>query len=447
MAPDQGRERPAHAAAPAAVLAGRKVLVYSLLVLASAVTFLFSPAPQGKYCGEYFRINRLMGFSVNCDAAEYLTYAGDPSLLLQPGAPRQNRPLYIVLGTVTGYPIKVLFDLLRPGAISGEVPRLTHGARQRPLVKADIPFYVSYVGLNFLILLASVLLFDRVLSAQGIEQSLICLLSLILVSNDSVKAFFWTAHQQLFNILTPLLAIYFGMKVLHSRVSRVGLWGMGLLAGILLLAYGNFLMMLPCLLVSMCIRARRAGEPLPVLSCLIVTALFALPIATWIAVVTATAGYFYNLEAVEYGQFVWMARASARDGRDVLPTLWVFTQTYVAKLVQNVAVFFGVAAGLIAFNAMRSRSPSVGSAALSQASIRGVAGGVLLGCLLFFWLLGYYKDRLTFALVPPLLCLIAIELQRGIDQGRLSRRIVLYVTGATVGCWMLFTIVRYGPFS
>jgi hypothetical protein len=443
---DRERERRPVARAVRDALTGRRVLAYSLLVLTSAAAFLLSPAPRSKYCGEYFRINRLMGFSMNCDAAEFSSFAAAPSLLLEPGAARQNRPLYIVMGTMAGYPIRGFLGLLGQEWASAEVPRLAKGARQRPLVEGDTPFYVGFVLLNFLVLLGGVLLFDRILTEAGVGEALIYLLSLVLVSNDVVKAFFWTPHQQMFSVFAPLFVIYVGTRVLRSPVSPLWLAGVALAGGVLVLAYGTFVLALPGLLLAMGVSAIRAGEPLPVRAGLLVTLLFVLPGALWVAVVRTTAGSFYNLEAVEYGQFTWLVRASARDGRDFLPTLWEFTQTYAGKLVRNVGVFVVVAGGLLAFNALVGRRlPSVAAAASTQAS--AVAGSVLLGFLLFLWLMGFYRDRLMFTVVPALLCLIAIELQRAIDRGALSRRIVHSATGLAVGCWMLFTILKRGPFS
>jgi hypothetical protein len=60
---------------------------------------------------------------------------------------------------------------------------------------------------------------------------------------------------------------------------------------------------------------------------------------------------------------------------------------------------------------------------------------------LFFGLLGYYPERLTYTLLPLVLCLIAALLPHW--PSRYARPVALAVAAG----WHLYVLLSYGPFS
>ena len=114
----------------------RPVLIYPLLVLSISILWLFSPRPvtATDYCGRYVSLNARMGFVVNCDAGTYALPAEFPGRLIQSGEIRQSRPLFVLLGTVVGYPLADLARLVAPG------------------LDPRAPFHVGFAILNLILL-------------------------------------------------------------------------------------------------------------------------------------------------------------------------------------------------------------------------------------------------------------------------------------------------------
>lgn len=219
----------------------KKNIFYVAVIAALCASFLFSPAPvdDNDYCGRYYKLNNLTGFTVNCDALGYVYLAEHPSLLLVQDEVRQSRPLYVLLGSAVGHTVYLLFypvQLFSPD--DWDAHKLKSGC-----------LYAGYVLLNFFILLAALFLFLEIagsLAGNGSAQ-LACILSLFLASNEIIKAFFWTAHLQLFSLLTPLISVYVSQYVWKATPSKNKLMLLSFAFGIGMLIYGNFLPAFACL--------------------------------------------------------------------------------------------------------------------------------------------------------------------------------------------------------
>jgi 4-amino-4-deoxy-L-arabinose transferase-like glycosyltransferase len=73
---------------------------------------------------------------------------------------------------------------------------------------------------------------------------------LLLVGNDVTKAFFWSPHTQLFNVLVPVLALNATLRVLDGAAfDRTFALGLGLAVGLGLTAYGVFVVVPTCLML------------------------------------------------------------------------------------------------------------------------------------------------------------------------------------------------------
>jgi hypothetical protein len=71
----------------------------------------------------------------------------------------------------------------------------------------------------------------------------------------------------------------------------------------------------------------------------------------------------------------------------------------------------------------------------------GAIAIVLLVVTIFYWLLGFYQDRLSYSLVPVLICLWAASLGKKMNQRRL-----LYLLLPAAAAWHLVQLLQYGPF-
>ncbi len=416
-------------------------------MLVGCLSFWLSPAPQGQpgveYWGHYARVGPGLGFVVNHDSYGYLAVAEHPGKLLLPKEVRQSRPLYALLGAAVGYPLLLL--LRQAGRIG--LPQLW------PEDELFYSYYSGYVLLNGLILLGSLLLLRhlvKLLTAGRGEQWQFLALSWVLVANPIIKMFFWTAHQQMLAFFVPLfclaLALWLGRRLPLSWVELISLaFGLGLLP----LLYGSFVLAWPALAYGLVGRAA-STEPatsLPpaatpgwagVLGQVGLSAvLFAAPTLLWIALLRSQGTTYYNYEAVRWHQVVWLLEARH------LPLL-AFGRLLGDKLAEYVHSWqlmrWWLLAGGALYVASRWRHASSAGPLLPTAA--GPALAWVTGCcVLFFGLLGYYPERLTYTLLPLVLCLIAALLPHW--PSRYARPVALAVAAG----WHLYVLLSYGPFS
>lgn len=406
-------------------------MAYSLLILVATGSFWFSPAPltDDEYCGTYLHLGPHAGFTANCDGFVYMDNARQPALLLEPRAVRQSRPLFILLGTAVGYPVTWAVQGLQasgllPARVVQKLP-----AKYQPL----LGFYIGYVLLNYAVLLAALLLFRhlyyRLTAGRGSRWVLASLL-VFLVSNQITKAFFWTVHQQMFTFLVPLLLLYVVLQLRESERWRGWLPGLALVGGLLALVYGSFVLALPVLLYGAWLHYR--GRPTAGFTLQLITliGLFLLPSLSWIACLKLRGVTYYNHEAESYGQLLWLRAIWEQPFVDFLQlaghNLLRFLETLPA-----IGPFLTLVAGLVVWSYKRGCLHHLPTPVI----------GLLLVQTAFLVVLGYYKERLTFMLVPLLLLLIALLLAH--LPGRQTSAALL---AAALG-WHLWQVLSYGPFS
>ncbi|MBV5336369.1 hypothetical protein JZU48_05180, partial [bacterium] len=97
------------------------------------------------------------------------------------------------------------------------------------------PFYSSaewgYLLLNAMVLAAAAGLVLLIITKSGRRSwGVTGLVLVLLVANPVTRAFFWTAHTQMFNLLVPPLAIYLASLALKSAWS----WQRSVTIGVLL---------------------------------------------------------------------------------------------------------------------------------------------------------------------------------------------------------------------
>ena len=61
--------------------------------------------------------------------------------------------------------------------------------------------------------------------------------------------------------------------------------------------------------------------------------------------------------------------------------------------------------------------------------------------LLFYWLLGYYSERLTNTLIPVIVCLWLVALGQKITEKKM-----IFKIGSLALIWHLNVLISYGPF-
>lgn len=419
----------------------KKLLPLVALLLAGCLSFWLSPAPKGapdvEYWGHYQRVGPGLGFIVNHDSYGYLQVAHEPARLLRPREVRQSRPLYALLGAAAGYPFAAALRLAgRAGLVPAGVLAQAH----------YYGIYVGYVLLNGLALLASLLLFRRLfgrITAGRGEGWQFYALAWVLVANPITKAFFWTAHQQLFAFLVPLFCLALAEYLARRPVlSWAALGGWALALGLLPLVYGSCVLVWPALAFGLLwpggsSSARRPRWPATLGKLVLSAALFAGPTLLWILLLRTQGTTYYNHEAERYHQLVWLLEARHLPFASLLALVGSKLSEYLASLHLMAGWLLLGAALYIATRWGRS----VGQSALLPSPMGLALAWVSGWFIAFFALLGYYPERLAFTLLPLVLCLVAALLPHW--PRRYARPVAL---GIAAG-WHLYVLLSYGPFS
>ncbi len=407
----------------------KRLIIYTVIILIVTVSFLFSPHPYSEkdYCGQFIRIGNYMGFTFNCDAGQFCKNARYPSMLLEPGAQRQSRPLYILGATFIGYPLQWTFDKIDIGFL--------HKLKLRDEQASEyVGFYAGYVLMNYLLLLLSLYYFERIartITKGNISNLLLYAFMFFLVSNEITKAFFWTPHQQFFSLLTPLLSIHISFIIWQKQLHLKKLLPMSALCGFLMLAYGNFLPMFCCLVV-VSFFVDKKFHALYLISNVIV---FAAPTLLWIIMCNAVAHSYYNYEMVTYHQLVWIVETLKVSFSEFAHTFYNFTIYYMHTFTE-ISWFITVVFLLAIYLRKELFNDTV------QNHYIIIIINTLSIFFFFFWLLGFFKERLTFTLYAPILCMLLFEVSR-ITMLRKNAGIVVLIAVA----WHMYNLLSYGPFS
>ncbi len=416
-----------------------RALLFLFLILISAVTFLFSPEPVDRkdYCGEYIRLTKHAGYIKNCDTREFFDPGRNLMNLFRPDCIRQSRPLYIVSGVIIGYGMK---HILRISGYS---------------VSNDSTLYAGFVLINFIVLLLGIMLYDKILRFHSVNNYLIFITSFFLICNDVTKAFMWTPHLQIFGIFTPLFTIYLMQRIVFHKnsVSLKLLLLISLGIGILCLMYGNFLLTLPCLCYAYVLNYKnnsRNNHYIVLKNITLVSFIFFLPTVLWIITVTCIAGQYYNVEIVHYRQFIWLYDKFQLGVYEFARHIKHYSINYFKTFTIDIYPFCIFSTGIIINTYVKDKKskdtpPIIKSIFLTPEH----AIFLIPTCITFFfyWALGLYADRLTFTIVPSLLCFIVIQLDRWYKLSTYCRILTALSSTVTSLVWALFHFLKYGPFS
>ena len=397
----------------------RRFLIYAFIAVVIPVLFLYSPMPdkEDRQCGWYVDLPMGANLFINCDSKAFVNLAAEPSLLFEENQTRQSRPLYAVAGWAAGNALC---------AFKSE--------------KSSQCYYYSFVIMNFVMIFAALMLFDFVSQKGGAAPATVLVLSLFLACNDITKAFTWSAHQQIFNILTPVLAIFATSRILDDKKGGMRpLLFFSAAAGVLMLLYGNFIPMFLAMAAAFIIKGRRegmaAGRTWAVSSLSLL--FFAVPTVSWMAAVSLVTGSYYNREMASYRQFVWMFDRLGEGVPEFFAAMGGNTAEFVGTMLSiQVFPFIALFAVALGIKFLKGSEEETIARRTTSGTVLTSSMLVLLFYLLFYWLMGYYHYRLTFAIVPSLLVMTAIFLSR---QGK--RRITFVLCVLAAG-WLLFHILK-----
>jgi hypothetical protein len=402
------------------------------------MSYLVSPANfidrgPNQYCPiKFVHLTNFAGFPMNCDAFELVGGTITPNYLFTKNYPRQSRPLYILSGSILGYTIYFLsypiHDFIKEKAKT-EFHNLITDNR--------IPLYVShYVGLvviNFIVLVCSLWLFELIIEKHsGTWKNGKILQYFFLVSllaNNVTKQFFWSPHFQMFNTFMPLYAIWIYTKNLSTPQSIKQTLIQGCLTGVLQLFYGSFILIIPIIILS---QNNKQLDKNSLKRTLITLSGFLTPIFLWYVVLTMRNTTPYSEEMVHYREFLWIYDAMISPNKNLFKELFINLKTYAG----TTAVFiFPVILFVITYWMASTRSRLYRSNLILDNKTKIIFGSVFILTILFFGLMGYYSDRLTYSSTVVLICCAGIFINKvKLSNGWITTLSLLIL------CWQLFLI-------
>jgi hypothetical protein len=411
------------------------------LALLLNISLLFSPAPKPAdiVCGRYVHITRSAGFTLNRDTYGFIRPAIWPRMLFDQRSPRQSRPLFILAGSAAGY---VCYYTTLP--FQQQLYRLyssfSRGIFPDHLIYPLGTFYISFVLLNILLVWLSLYLFEKIyLLLQGKSRYgmyVMYAVMVVIASNRVTKGFIWTVHQQMFALFTPLLCIYLLLRFIkkESLVPYKYNAALALGGGLLLLVYGNFLLLLPVLLFGFTRNYRQYASPggwkkLIGRNVLLVL-LFLLPTLGWIGLLKLNGISYYSQELVSYRQLVWI-----KDLLSISPVaFFTVLGKYSAAFIGSMKDVWIVLAGAVTLLVLARASWKMDRKVTAILFILGLF-------VTFYWLLGFYAERLTFTLAPVICCLLV-----ALGKQALYKKQVLYPLIVFALSWHLYMLLRPGPY-
>ena len=387
------------------------------------------------------------GIHLNGDAPEFLALATNPTGLLKENNYRQSRPGLILFAAMLAKPLSVFAT-----PMADTVPPQDDPQRIIDSFVRYFPAYLAYMLLNAGILLLSFYVLrktiDRVPSDERIAMPIVVSTGLLLVTNDITKAFFWSPHTQMFNILVPVMAVYATVRVWDGALAdRRFAIGLGLSVGFGLTTYGVFAIIPACVTVLglLAIWRMPVGRSRAAVNLVVLLALSLVPTLVWYCIVRTTTGDLFSAEVNEEA-FVWMLRkwdigSGALVAEWFKKFLWMLRDAAPQAFSLLVLVLFLISMAwkkpVNAGNALRGASASVCLGLL-------VSGAVLV----FYTCVGWIFPRLAFAIIPPLIVAagafaVAFAQSLGRKHGLILSRGISIIAAAN----LIYVVVKDGPFS
>jgi hypothetical protein len=435
----------------------RQIFFGFLLVLVLFMTFLMigprlPDDQQREHCVYNIHLPGSFGFSLNCDSLLFLDLAHNPSGLLQENNVRQDRPGFIIAASALALIPKSIFSLADEQT-KKSVVYLGHILdRDIYMPLFFINYYLSYIALNILILSLSFYLFLKIACLQDRCGIMLFATGCLLIFNDVVKAFIWSPHTQMFNILLPLFCMWCFIEVIERRLfHRPLLFVLSALAGIGCTMYGSFFLYLPSVVCPALyiffkqpLQLSTAGRF--ALRTGIISLQVILPAWLWSFYVETKIGSFYSNSTELYHHVVWMKDAW-QEGSLIL--LYRLSDNFLALFLyaaeQGWIILILLSVLLLAGYSGRNKH--------WQPTMSPQLAGCLFtsGMFLFFFaMVGLIAARVAYTAIPPLIAYAAYTMQQ-LETRNVSKQHKRYISALLslmiVFAYGCFELLKNGPYS
>ena len=326
---------------------------------------------------------------LNCDSLEFMILASDPVAVTDHPV-RQSRPMSFGVAYVVSRPFYW-------------IPRLVKFGPYRP----HAPEFLAYLTINLALMIAALLMLTSMIeqASRARAGTELLFVFVALGVNDVTKMFLRTPHVQIYNLFVGCLTVFLAIRLIERDRpldAREAVW-LGLAISMGVLIYGAFLIPLLCVILIQLAWYRRP----------LIAALFALaavlPYAAWVAALRAMTGRFYSHEIESFRQFVWILDCAKIGTELCAPVIGINLQHFFNAASAVLIVPFLLLCGCrIAGFIWPVPSPvppdRLRAIGLATALTFGVTA-------VFLAAMGFYRERLAWLLVPPVLVVVALELQ------------------------------------
>jgi hypothetical protein len=431
-----------------------------LLALALAVLMigvLTSPRVphdrQREFCVTNVPIAGPFSVSMVCDSHYFMQMAREPLTLLEPMNQRQARPGLILAAAAIAWPLSPFANLAQTLGIRPSRPDVDQKRIDNALAK-DFSAYAAYIILNVFIVLMSFHLFRLICGPPQADLASIAIfvsVCFLLAANDVVKAFVWSPHTQMFNILVPVFALWAALRASEGALldPRFALTT-GAITGIGVTAYPLFVIVVPCVfvggLVALICKRPFTGLKIVSLNFSLLAALTLLPMAIWYVVVRSHVGSYFVYDAAAHGEVVWMMEAW-QQGLGNLVEAWLAKAHDLLLLADAQASSVKALLVLIAVAALMARREI--SAVLGRVVRVALCAAVVVGVTLAFYAsVGLVTWRLAYAALPAVIAAGGAALVWIASRLPSRRRnVVAFACVAIVLTQSIFIVMKAGPYS
>ncbi len=372
-----------------------------LIALAIMGFFLFVPKTPGTECIQIIRFAQAVEVPLNCDSRLLAKLYRNAETYFTDFNNWKGRPVFFVYG-VFAAPVMEAVAVPLWAAVGGTAVSDRKISHYRTYFSLHLAYYI----LNVAVVLVTIWMAFNLVGLAA-SSGLALALAAAIASTDLAHGSVWLAHTNIYNLMAAIACAFFvrlGWQARETEPGSVLGWMAG--AGLMLLVYPLFVILLPAFLAGTVLRIV-VGPPsgaalrpsLPVAALAMV--LFVLPLLGWnIAVRTLFATDVYL--TAQYGQFVWLANAYQ-------------TGTLASAMAENAVTFFTtlglnlniletvpVLLACVAFSFFGDRS----RLRLTDPVLIAIVIA-LIGVLSFNYLQGYYAARLQVSVVALLFLLLA----------------------------------------
>jgi hypothetical protein len=413
-------------------------------VLAGAHFLLLAPMISDPVCAVPVHVNRFMAYPLNCDSTLFLQLAHHPADLLvrasvghkspaqQAAAAkllrrdhlRQSRPGYIALSALAT-------RIVGPAAASLGLDR-AYGQTDTA--------YIPLILINLLVVVAAVVLLARLLRRFGATTTVVVALCSLLVLNDLMKAFFWTPHQQMLALLTPLVTIAAARWLILERPRLLTVATLGLGLGLGALIYANVMITVGVLSVILLARRWRG-----VLQALMLWVTFAIAPVGWILICRQISGTYLNNDIARYREFIWLPEAFGQGWRVFWARLELASVSSIRELMGADGLVLGVVAAFMVLAILAG--VRLGAATRQDKAVLTATGLTIAFSLLFGWGIGIVATRVMVEAFPALLVLAGWMATRFAVKSRATLLVASYGLAIIAVANALHEVLTHGPYS